>query len=135
MALSMFPNLSLGLSSQTSVCWLKTPMATREIPKLLKLFSHLQGYNLAGIINVFHCTEHFQDRNDVKQYYTAAFVIQGDLQSQAMVRAVARQVCEQLIQGKYADGSYAPISRIHLFLPQLLINRMFFRASMGICPF
>lgn len=30
-----------------------------------------------------------------------AFVIQGDLQSQAMVRAVARQVCEQLIQGKY----------------------------------
>uniref|UniRef100_A0A8B9DGV5 Collagen alpha-1(XIV) chain n=1 Tax=Anser cygnoides TaxID=8845 RepID=A0A8B9DGV5_ANSCY len=101
-ALSMFPNLSLGLSSQTSVCWLKTPMATREIPKLLKLFSHLQGYNLTGIINVFHCTEHFQDRNDVKQYYTAAFVIQGDLQSQAMVRAVARQVCEQLIQGHMA---------------------------------
>uniref|UniRef100_A0A803Y877 Collagen alpha-1(XIV) chain n=1 Tax=Meleagris gallopavo TaxID=9103 RepID=A0A803Y877_MELGA len=31
-----------------------------------------------------------------------AFVIQGDLQSQAMVRAVARQVCEQLIQGHMA---------------------------------
>lgn len=28
------------------------------------------------------------------------FLIQGDLQSQAMVRAVARQVCEQLIQSK-----------------------------------
>lgn len=27
-------------------------------------------------------------------------VTQGDLQSQAMVRAVARQVCEQLIQSK-----------------------------------
>lgn len=29
------------------------------------------------------------------------FLIQGDLQSQAMVRAVARQVCEQLIQSKW----------------------------------
>lgn len=29
------------------------------------------------------------------------FFIQGDLQSQAMVRSVARQVCEQLIQSKY----------------------------------
>lgn len=27
--------------------------------------------------------------------------VQGDLQSQAMVRAVARQVCEQLIQCEY----------------------------------
>ena len=29
-------------------------------------------------------------------------LLQGDLQSQAMVRAVARQVCEQLIQSKWA---------------------------------
>uniref|UniRef100_A0A8C3L1Z0 Collagen alpha-1(XIV) chain n=1 Tax=Chrysolophus pictus TaxID=9089 RepID=A0A8C3L1Z0_CHRPC len=38
----------------------------------------------------------------VRLYSVLAFVIQGDLQSQAMVRAVARQVCEQLIQGHMA---------------------------------
>lgn len=37
-------------------------------------------------------------------------VIQGDVQSHAMVRAVARQVCEQLIQGKQIDILYVPIS-------------------------
>lgn len=33
---------------------------------------------------------------------SAFCLLQGDLQSQAMVRAVARQVCEQLIQSKCA---------------------------------
>lgn len=68
-------------------------------------------------------------------YDPAAVVIQGDLQSQAMVRAVARQVCEQLIQGKYIDSSYASISRMDLFLPQLLTNMMLFRACKQICSF
>lgn len=62
----------------------------------------------------------------------AAVVIQGDLQSQAMVRAVARQVCEQLIQGMYINSSYASISRMDLFLPQLLTNMMLLRAFKGI---
>lgn len=53
-------------------------------------------------------------------YDTAAVVVQGDLQSQAMVRAVARQVCEQLIQGKYINNSCVSLSRMDLFLPQCL---------------
>lgn len=62
----------------------------------------------------------------------AAVIIQGDLQSQAMVRAVARQVCEQLIQGMYINSSYASISRTDLFLPQLLTNMMLLRAFKGV---
>jgi len=41
-------------------------MGTREIAKFLGFFSHLWVYNLWGIINVFHCSKCFQDRNDAK---------------------------------------------------------------------
>lgn len=76
-------------------------------------------------------------QNWVKKLFhdTAAVVIQGDLQSQAMVRAVARQVCEQLIQGKYMDSPYASLSRMERFLPQLLTNMTLLKISKGICLF
>lgn len=46
---------------------------------------------------------------------------QGDLQSQAMVRAVARQVCEQLIQSEYITVSsvvLCPLSKLGSALPR-----------------
>uniref|UniRef100_A0A8C0IMS5 Collagen alpha-1(XIV) chain n=1 Tax=Chelonoidis abingdonii TaxID=106734 RepID=A0A8C0IMS5_CHEAB len=46
---------------------------------------------------------HIQDKSAVGAMCCyGVVVIQGDIQSQAMVRAVARQVCEQLIQGHMA---------------------------------
>uniref|UniRef100_A0A8C3S0P3 Collagen alpha-1(XIV) chain n=1 Tax=Chelydra serpentina TaxID=8475 RepID=A0A8C3S0P3_CHESE len=46
---------------------------------------------------------HIQDKSAIRAMCCyGVVVIQGDIQSQAMVRAVARQVCEQLIQGHMA---------------------------------
>lgn len=99
----------------------------------LAFLSHLWGYDVSAIINILLCSKCCQLR---KLFHdSAAVVFQGDLQSQAMVRAVARQVCEQLIQGKYTDSPHASLSGMDLFLPQLLTNMTLCKISKEICLF
>lgn len=58
----------------------------------------------------------------------ASLLIQGDLQSQAMVRAVARQVCEQLIQSKCPAVTDASL----LLVPVSVVMKE--NASTAMCP-